>query len=275
MSIGNFAARFDRQGEDYDRRAYLPETVCRSVVQGLMSLAGLHPGDIVVEVGVGSGQVSQWLCREPVTYLGFDRSRTMLDACARKIRRNNALLLQADGDNPWPIASGCARLVFGSRSIHLLEPDHVVSEVLRLASRKGAALIIGRVKRPQDSVPERAKVELRRLLRADGHSALDGEANRTSLFERLTRHGATVFDPMIAGSWSVITTPAQVIAGWEGRPGLAGVDVARPLKDTHIAALRRWAAKAFGGLETPVTISQSYILNGVLLPGTRHSRDAG
>src|SRR5688500_2928820 len=84
--MGRAGARFDRQAEDYDRRASLPEDVCRSAVRGLKTLAGLQPDDVFVEVGVGSGQLSRWLCREPITYIGFDVSQRMLELCARKFR---------------------------------------------------------------------------------------------------------------------------------------------------------------------------------------------
>jgi hypothetical protein len=237
-------------------------------VRGLKTLAGLQPGDLVVEVGVGSGQLSRWLSCEPVTYLGFDVSQRMLAVCARKIRpwRGGCLLIQADGERSWPIASGCTSLVFGSRSIHLLRPDHVVGEVLRLISRKGGAFVIGRVKRARSSIHERAKFELKRHLRAAGWSALDGEANQSSLIEKLVQHGATRLDPLVAGSWSTTTTPRQVIAGWESRPGLVGLDLAQSLKDEHIAALRTWAAETFGCLNAMLTASESYVLSGVRLP---------
>ena len=178
---------------------------------------------------MGSGQLSRWLCREPVTYIGFDVSLRMLAICARKIRhwQRDCLLVQADGERRWPIASGCARLVFASRSIHLLTPDHVIDEVLRLMSRKGGVFVIGRVKRARSSIHECAKFELKRYLRAAGWSAFDGEANQSSLIERLVQHGATRLESLVAGSWSTTTTPGQVIAGWERRPGLAGLDLTR------------------------------------------------
>jgi ubiquinone/menaquinone biosynthesis C-methylase UbiE len=263
-------ARFDRQAEDYDKRASLPEDVCRSAVRGLKTLAGLQPSDLVVEVGVGSGQLSRWLRREPITYIGFDVSWRMLAVCARKIRprRGGCLLLQADGERSWPVASGCTKLVFGSRSIHLLTPEHVVGEVLRLMDRNGGAFIIGRVKRDQSSVQERVKLELKRDLRAAGSTALDGEANQSALMESLVLHGATRLEPMIAGSWSKTTTPGQVIAGWEIRGGLAGLNLTRPRKDEHLAAVRTWAAETFGGLDAMVTAVESYVLSGVHLPPT-------
>jgi hypothetical protein len=261
-------ARFDHQAEEYDRRASLPEDVCRAAVRKLKSLAGLQPGDLVVEVGMGSGQLSRWLCREPVTYIGFDVSRRMLAVCARKIRlwRGGCLLVQADGERSWPIAPGCTRLVFGSRSIHLLTPDHVVGEVLRLTSRKGGAFVIGRVKRARSSVYERAKFESKRYLCAAGWPALDGEANQSSLIEKLVRHGATPLEPLVAGSWPATTTPGQVIASWESRPGLAGLDLTGSLKKEHMAALRTWAAETFGGLDAMLTDFESYVLSGVRLP---------
>jgi hypothetical protein len=138
--------------------------------------------------------------------------------------------------------------------------------VLRLMDRNGGAFIIGRVKRDESSVQERVKLELKRDLRAAGSTALDGEANQGALIERLVRHGAKRLEPLVAGSWSRPTTPGQVIAGWESRSGLAGLNLARSRKAGHLAAVRTWATETYGSLDVSVTVSEYYVLSGVRLP---------
>lgn len=117
-----FQNRFDQEAATYDDRAPMPEAVCRATAENLVSLAGMTNGDLAVEIGIGTGQVSRWLCQHKIRFIGIDISRTMLDVCADKLPKHpdRCLLVQADCRVRWPVASASARLIFGSRSLHLI-----------------------------------------------------------------------------------------------------------------------------------------------------------
>src|SRR4030095_15695774 len=99
---------FDEQAGSFDRRAGLPESVCDSVARELGQFAPLAPGDVVLEVGVGTGQIGLALCQLPVCYVGFDASAAMLDVFKRRHRESGRAvwLIQADGNNRWPANDG-------------------------------------------------------------------------------------------------------------------------------------------------------------------------
>ena len=81
-----------------------------------------------------------------------------------------SLLLQADGDQLWPLADGAVRVIFSSRALHLLDLAHVVDESCRVAKPDGASLIIGRIQRPTGSLPTLLQQAMQRLLRQQGFS---------------------------------------------------------------------------------------------------------
>ncbi len=107
------SALFDRQAHAYDQRVGLSDAVCKAIAQALQALCDARPGDLVLEIGPGTGLVGKWLAQSTMRYVGVDFSRPMLTQFHRQCRLpGHALLLQADGNDGWPLASGSARLLF-------------------------------------------------------------------------------------------------------------------------------------------------------------------
>src|SRR5437588_8408007 len=152
---------FDGQAAAFEQRAGLPTDVCRRIVRKVLEIAEVGPGNLIIEIGPGTGQIGQWFS-EPVRYLGLDLSAGMLEEFAHRLTGHlgNRALVQADANASWPVANRAARAIFGSRALHLLNYEHVAAEALRVASPAGATLIIGRIERHPDSIRARMAREM-------------------------------------------------------------------------------------------------------------------
>jgi 16S rRNA A1518/A1519 N6-dimethyltransferase RsmA/KsgA/DIM1 with predicted DNA glycosylase/AP lyase activity len=65
---------FDEQAESFDQRAGLPATVPNSIAKELVRLAQIGAGDVVLEVGAGTGQIGLALCQHPLYYVAISRA---------------------------------------------------------------------------------------------------------------------------------------------------------------------------------------------------------
>jgi ubiquinone/menaquinone biosynthesis C-methylase UbiE len=263
-------APFDSQAATYDRRAGLPEQHCQAIAEAVLRLAEAMPGDLVFEVGAGTGMLGTWLARPPLRYVGVDLSHGMLTAFRRRpyCQGDTPLLLQADGNHPWPLADGAVRIIFSSRALHLLDLAHVVAESCRVAKAAGASLIIGRIQRSVDSLSIIMQQAVQRLLRQHGFSGHAGEQYQRQLLEAFTQRGATVLDSLVVVRSTVTRTPEQSIKAWQSKPGLGGLDLSPMVKRTVLDELRSWAQSIFGDLHREVTCEEAYVLQGVRLRPT-------
>ncbi len=251
---------FDPQGETYDQRAGLSERHGREIARAAIELAEADPGDLVVEVGAGTGSIGRWLARE-ARYAGFDVSQGMLETFRR--RSGKAHLVLADGRRPWPLAGATARLIFSSRAIHWLDAEHAAREICRVA-RPAGAFLCGRVERRPDSVRFRMRQRMRREL---GRRGVEGRrAGHRQLIDLCCLRGARVIVSRVASRWKVSSSPRQSIEAWRGKPGLAGLDPPADLKRDVLRRLEDWAEATFGGLDREVETEETYVLEGVRLP---------
>jgi SAM-dependent methyltransferase len=251
---------FDGQAGLFERRAGLPETVCCAIAKKVIEIGEANAGDLIVEVGSGTGQIGQWF-EAPVRYAGFDLSAGMLKECSHRLD-----LIQADANVSWPLADGVARVIFSSRAVHLLQQEHVAHEVFRVASSTGAMLVLGRVEREPESVRARMAKEMNERLRRHGFAGRRGERQNRKLFELCCERGAVAMEPVTVGQWRTVATPRQSLDSWHGLAGLGGITVPAPTRAEILRELEGWAEEEFGGLDQEFESEETYVLKPLRVP---------
>lgn len=262
---------FDDQAKTFETRTGLSESTCQAIVKTVLDLAEIETNAQVVEVGAGTGQIGRWFATEPVQYLGFDLSQAMLEQFRQHLdqdlsmQRENFNLLQGDANQRWPVSDNIANLIFSSRTLHLLNLEHVVHESLRIAQPKGSVVIVGSVQRDKNSVKNQMRKQMQTFL---AEKSLRGRQKNKligQLIELFTQHGAKVIEPLVASRWKVVSTPRQSLESWRGKANLAGIELDDGIKQNVLDQLEVWANETFGGLDQPIESEETYLLQGVRL----------
>lgn len=259
---------FDSQAGLFEQRAGLPEDCCRDIASNVIEIGEANPGDLIVEIGSGTGQIGEWF-KPPVCYAGLDFSAGMLKEFNRRLdsESGNRVLVQADANGRWPIADGVARVIFSSRAMHLLDQEHVAREILRVASSAGATLILGRVEREADSLKKRMSREMNERLREHGYVGRRGERQNRRLFELCNHSGAVELDPLAVAHWRTVASPRQSLESWRSHAGLGGIPVPASTRALILRELEAWAQEVFGGLDREFESKETYVLKSLRLTG--------
>ncbi|HEV7844570.1 MAG TPA: class I SAM-dependent methyltransferase [Pyrinomonadaceae bacterium] len=264
-SPANFEGRvpefFDHQAATFERRAGLPEIYCREIARAVIEIGEAGAGDLVVELGPGTGQIGRWF-GAGVRYVGLDLSVGMLREFRARLgdEQVERVLVRSDAQGNWPIADASAHVVFSSRAIHLLDQEHVAREMFRVAAREGAMLIIGRVRREPQSMRARMAREMNERLRARGFEGRGGERQNRKLFEACSRHGAKILEPVTVARWTVSTSPQVSLDSWRSLVSLGGINVPSKVRDEILTELEGWARKEVGALNREFESEETYLL---------------
>jgi ubiquinone/menaquinone biosynthesis C-methylase UbiE len=264
---------FDAQARGYDARVGLPPAVGATVAQAIVSWAGVSADDLVVELGAGTGEIGFQLTQLPLRYVGLDSSSEMLDIFRVKAAHAASTLLVADCDTAWPLPDGSTTVVFASRVIHLLQPDHVVRETLRVC-RHGGYLMLGRVQREPGSLKDRLQRKRQQLLLDAGISARQGEKGTREVIERCVRAGCESLGRRVAAEWTGETSIATILAGWETLSRMGSVEVDPDTRSAILAELRDWARVEFGNLDRMQPFRELFGLDIVRVPALAMSQHA-
>jgi SAM-dependent methyltransferase len=240
-------------------------------VRALKNLCGLARGDLLLELGAGTGQLGACFPELGLRYAGLDASAPMLEVFERRLPPGEPRpqLIRTDVDAAWPVASGSVRAVFSSRAVHLFRPEHLVEETLRVASASGATFALGRVQRDERGVRSVLRREMRDRLRARGLTPRDGESGQRRVLDAFRARGAAPLEPVATARWPVRTSAGGVLTAWRGKPGLGGCEPPEAVKAAVLAELETWAADRFGSLDAPDETEERYILEGVVLTAPR------
>ena len=272
------AERFDAQAGSFDGRAGLAAEVGRAVARAVGD--ALSPGEVILEIGAGTGEIGRHLAALPVRYLGVDDARAMLEVFRSKLEPPTPLvhgdgpgdgslggtvqLVQADAEVAWPVRAGSVAAVLASRVAHLLEPDHLVQELDRVC-RPGGCFLVGRVRRDPESVKSRLRREREALLRARGMAPEGGEEATRRLLRRMVAAGATELETRPVAAWTVHSSAVQVLAGWERVTAMGGTELPAATRTEILGELRHWAVANLGDLDQPSESTEQYTLGGVRL----------
>jgi ubiquinone/menaquinone biosynthesis C-methylase UbiE len=263
--LARSASTFDEQATRYDARVGLPESAAAAVAAGIKACAGLQAEDLVLELGVGTGEIGMHLVQLPVRYLGIDNSAEMLRLFRDKLGEQPASVLLADASQVWPLDDHAASVVFASRVIHLLDAKHVASETLRVC-RPGGWLMLGRVLRDGDGVKERLRRRRLELLQQAGVGPLRGREGARRVIEHCLSAGAEAMGRRVVAEWSGAISPAEVIAGWTSLSRMGSVAVDPVSRQEILAELQDWARAELGDLDQPETYRERYAIECVRLP---------
>jgi SAM-dependent methyltransferase len=230
-----------------------------------MACAELLTDDLVLELGVGTGEIGTYLARFPVRYVGIDTSAAMLQLFREKLGEWPALLLLADASQAWPLDEGVASVVFASRVIHLLDAEHVTKETFRVCL-PGGWLMLGRVLRDEDGVKERLRRRRLELLKRAGVGSLGGREGAGRVVERCLSAGSQSMGRRVVAEWSGAISPAEVIADWTSLSRMGSVAVDPVTRADILDELRHWGQAEFGELDRPEAFRERYAIDVVRLP---------
>lgn len=271
---------FDSQAVDFDLRAGLPDGAAGEIAAAVVDLA-LNGGGVLLDIGAGTGQIgaelaAAWSARPRGLYVAIDVSAPMLAAFRRKLGADaEAALVRANAATRWPVASGSVDLVFSSRAAHLLPPDALVRETLRVAAPGGALAVFGGVRSEAGSLRAEVRREMRRLLAEAGYEPRRAGEHRRSIADALAACGAEVLPVRTAASWSAVHRAGDALAAWRAKPGLGGRAVPPDVQESVLRRLEEWVLKRYGSLEVERDATERYELAAVRLPSIDHQRREG
>jgi SAM-dependent methyltransferase len=262
---------FDGQTAQFEDTAGLEPAAGRSIAQTILEIGSCTRTDIVLDVGAGTGTIGYHFADLGSRYIGLDRSWPMLQSFRRKFAAwpKSMLLVQADGNRPWPIRDHALAVVFVSRVTHHLQTLHFVHEVFRVC-HSGGHLLLGQIIRDVNSLPSQLRRYKRTLLSEHGVSAPPVGPSIRQIVEACVLSGANPLPPIAVAHWTRTTTAARIVARWKDKPQLSSSTRGNTLDAEQqadiVQSLTVWARREFGDVDCPHEFWETYALQDVRLP---------
>jgi SAM-dependent methyltransferase len=256
--------RFDAQAASFERRAGLPADAASAVAWAVLEIAAAGPDDLLVELGVGTGEIGQHLI-ESIRYVGIDRSKVMLELFRQKLGGADEAMVRlsrADANRPWPVGDNSAAVVFASRVGHLLDAEHLLAELQRVC-RSGGYFLVGRVIRDPDGLKSKLRRQRRLLLRQRGAVPRDAKQATERALGELVSRGAVRVEARSVTTWTATASAREILDGWGVVGAMAGKQLDAATRARVLTEVESWAAHELGGLDEVAAWEERYVLQGV------------
>ncbi|MCU0514543.1 MAG: methyltransferase domain-containing protein [Anaerolineae bacterium] len=136
----NASVNFDRAVAFYDDTRGFPPGIAAPVAALMAQAGGLHKGDQVLEIGIGTGRIALPLAQHTGSITGVDISRQMMQRLRQKQTTETIYLAQADA-GVLPFAAGTFDAAVVVHVLHLVaQPAQVVRDLARVLKPGGRLL---------------------------------------------------------------------------------------------------------------------------------------
>jgi ubiquinone/menaquinone biosynthesis C-methylase UbiE len=138
--IGTSKGYFDALGGDWDRlrEGFFSEKVREKAVEA----AGVEAGRVAVDVGAGTGFVTEALVERGLKVIAVDQAPSMLEALRRKFPDREVVDCRTGEAEDLPIADATADYSFANMFLHHVEdPARAIREMARIV-RPGGRVVI-------------------------------------------------------------------------------------------------------------------------------------
>jgi ubiquinone/menaquinone biosynthesis C-methylase UbiE len=107
-----------------------------------LALAGLEPGKTAVDLGAGTGFITQGLVRQGLRVIAVDESEAMLREMRKKFAAVEGIDYRVREAHSLPLGDGSADYVFANMYLHHVEdPPAAIGEMVRILRPAGRVVI--------------------------------------------------------------------------------------------------------------------------------------
>jgi SAM-dependent methyltransferase len=133
-------AGFDQAAEDYQRT----RPVCPAeLFDDLMDLAGLKPGDLVIEIGCGTGQATVPLAERGLAVTAVELGAELASVARRRLAGFPAAEVVTGSFEDWQPSGAPADAVLAVSSLHWIDPQLRYAKPRELLRPGGAMAVAG------------------------------------------------------------------------------------------------------------------------------------
>lgn len=271
--IAATSVAFDRAAAFYDRTRGFPPGIDAEVARGICRVAGLLPGDRLLELGIGTGRLALPLEQAGLAVWGIDLSRPMLEVLCSKPGAERVPVVEGDVCAlPFPGAAFDAVL-----AVHVF---HLVAgwrEALREAARvlrPAGAFLLGwgghaDPGSPLGEVRERWRAA---VVARGGSVDRPGEHDPRRVIAALEGLGFSVEAEEDVAQWATWTSLAEVLRTIEERVFSDAWGVPEEIHRAALDEVRGWLRGAGLDLQTP--LEQKHTLHLAVLRRPRRGGEA-
>ncbi len=247
---------FDRAASFYDATRPLPPGVADEVAAGLCRLAGLSPGDRLLELGVGTGRLALPLSARGLAVFGIDLSPRMLDV----LRTKASSCLVVEGDiAALPLADGAFAAILAVHVLHLVGGWRAALAEAARVLRPGGAFLLGWSQQDESSPLSQVRRRWREITAAlGGRVGRPGEEDPQRIAAALGDLGFRRVAEGTVAAWRARSSPAEAARAIAARTFSDSWDVPDDLLQASLAQLRPWMERRYADPEAPAEVPHAF-----------------
>jgi SAM-dependent methyltransferase len=252
---------FDRAAAFYDRTRGFPPGVDRQVARGICRLAGLQPGDRLLELGVGTGRLALPLLAEGLAVWGIDLSRSMLEVLRAKPEGWRIGVVEGDV-TALPFPARAFDAVLAVHVFHLVAGwQNGLREAARVLRPAGAFLLGWGGHADPGSPLAEVRERWRKAVVACGASVdRPGEHDPRRVLCALEGMGFQLVVEEDVASWTTRTCLADVLRTIEERVFSDAWAVPEAVHQAALDEVRGWLRETGARLEAPLEAVHTFHL---------------